>query len=181
MNKITTIIASGIVSLVLLTSFIAITNNDDEVTIAVDNRLVFRKEISTTDPSCLQLYYYIEQYADSFNIPKKYAYGIAHAETGYNGPFDWNYEHKRTSPAGAVGPMQVMVATAVGINHEKVTANKLKNNVEYNVRTSMKLLRILHDKYDDWKLVFGAYNTGRAVVNNYAIKVYNYEPNWTNQ
>ena len=45
MNKITTIIASGIVSLVLLTSFIAITNNDDEVTIAVDNRLVFRKEI----------------------------------------------------------------------------------------------------------------------------------------
>jgi hypothetical protein len=95
MNKITTIIASGIVSLVLLTSFIAITNNDDEVAIAVDNRLVFRKEISTTDPSCLQLYYYIEQYADSFNIPKSYAYGIAHAETGYNGPFDWNYEHKR--------------------------------------------------------------------------------------
>ena len=31
MNKITTIIASGIVSLVLLTSFISITNNDDEV------------------------------------------------------------------------------------------------------------------------------------------------------
>lgn len=179
MNKIATIIASGILSLVLIMSFMAFTN--DDVAIAVDNRLVFRKEISASDPSCLQLYYYIEQYADSFNIPKKYAYGIAHAETGYNGPFDWNYEHKRTSPANAVGPMQVMVATARWVNKDQVSINKLKVNIRYNVRTSMKLLSMLYGKYHDWKSVFCAYNTGKPGINAYAIKVYNYEPNWTNQ
>ena len=26
--------------------------------------------VSSTDPPCIQMYYYIEQYADSFNIPK---------------------------------------------------------------------------------------------------------------
>jgi len=29
--------------------------------------------VKSTDPPCLQMYYYIEKYADSFNIPKRYA------------------------------------------------------------------------------------------------------------
>ena len=74
--------------------------------------------------------------------------------------------------------MQVMPATSRLINKEKVTKEKLKNDIAYNVRTSMKLLRRLHDKYKDWKLVFGAYNTGRPMINQYALNVYNYQPNW---
>ena len=147
---------------------------------AKDSGITFRKHIESTDPPCLQMYYFIELYADSFNIPKKYAYGIAHAETGYDGPFDWKYDHKQTSSVGAVGPMQVMLATARSLNKDNVPVSKLKNSIEYNVRTSMKLLRVLYNRHGDWKLAFGAYNTGKPLVNNYAIRVSEYNPNWIN-
>ena len=136
------------------------------------------KELEPNDPACLQMFYYIEQYADSFDIPKKYAFGIANAETNYNGPFDWNYKPNLTSYCGAQGPMQIMPTTAAFINKEKVTGLKLKNDIKYNVKTSMKLLRYLHNQYGDWKLVFGAYNTGHPCVNAYANKVYKFDPEW---
>jgi hypothetical protein len=41
----------------------------------------------------------------------------------------------------------------------------------------MKLLRKLYDKYKNWKIVFGCYNTGRPCVNDYAERVYNFKPN----
>jgi soluble lytic murein transglycosylase-like protein len=134
--------------------------------------------VSSTDPPCIQMYYYIEQYADSFNIPKRYAYGIAKAETGYRGPFHWRYNPAQTSCVGAVGPMQVMLATARFINRDGVSKDKLKSNIQYNVFTSMKLLRRLYNKYGNWKTVFGAYNTGRPCVNGYAHKVYNHKLRW---
>jgi len=143
-----------------------------------DNTISITKELEPNDPSCLQMYFYIDQYSDSFNIPKKYAFGIANAETNYKGPFDWTYTHKKTSYCGAQGPMQIMPTTAAFINKEKVSNIKLKNDIKYNVKTSMKLLRHLYDTYGDWKLVFGAYNTGRPCVNGYAVKVYNYDPKW---
>ena len=74
--------------------------------------------------------------------------------------------------------MQVMVSTARWINKDDVSQNKLMNDIEYNVYTSMKLLRILYDKRKDWKLVFGEYNTGRPCVNGYAEKVYRYQLDW---
>jgi hypothetical protein len=40
----------------------------------------------------------------------------------------------------------------------------------------MKILRHLHNTYSNWKIAFGAYNTGRPIVNQYAIDVYNYNP-----
>lgn len=140
--------------------------------------IILEKHIEDTDPSCLRMYYYIEQYSDSFNIPKKYAFGIANVETSYDGPFDWSYNHKQSSYAGAIGPMQIMPSTAQLINKEKVSNQKLKNDIEYNVMTSMKLLRHLYNTYGDWGLVFGAYNTGRPIVNKYAKKVLSYEPTW---
>jgi len=137
-----------------------------------------RSPVSRTDPPCLQMYYYIEKYADSFNIPKRFAYGIASSETGYKGPFHWKYKHNQTSGAGAQGAMQVMVATAKYINHETVSASKLRNDIEYNVMTSMKLLRKLHNLYGDWKTTFGAYNCGYPCINGYAIRVHNHKIEW---
>ncbi len=138
------------------------------------------KHIESNDPACLQMFYYIGQYADTFGIPKKYAYGIANAETNYKGPFDWTYKHNLGSYAGALGPMQIMPSTAAFINKEKVSNIKLRNDIKYNVKTSMKLLKYLYNQYGDWKLVFGAYNTGHPCVNGYAIKVYNYSPDYIN-
>ena len=134
--------------------------------------------VKSTDPPCLQMYFYIEKYADSFNIPKRYAYGIAFAETRYKGPFHWKYNHAQTSCVGAEGPMQIMLSTAHGNNKDNVSRERLRTDIEYNVRTSMKLLRKLHNIYGNWKLVFGCYNTGRPCVNGYAENVYNHKINW---
>jgi soluble lytic murein transglycosylase-like protein len=130
------------------------------------------------DPPCIQMYNFIEKYSRMYNIPRKYAYGIAYKETTYLGPDHTNYNPYRVSSAGAVGPMQVMPATAEMVNGKRPTHEKLKNDIEYNVRTSMKLLRQLKDRHKNWKLAFGAYNTGRPVINEYAKDVYCYAPKW---
>ena len=137
-----------------------------------------RSPVNRTDPPCLQMYYYIEKYADSFNIPKRFAYGIASHETGYKGPFHWHYNPSLSSSAGAQGAMQVMVGTAKLVNHETVSASKLRNDIEYNVMTSMKLLRKLHNLYGDWQTTFGAYYCGYPCINGYAVQVYNHQINW---
>jgi soluble lytic murein transglycosylase-like protein len=134
--------------------------------------------IDRASPPCLQMYKYIRQYADTFDIPLRYAFGIANAETSYKGPFHWRYNHAQGSSAGALGPMQIMLPTARSNNHDNVSPERLRNDIQYNVRTSMKVLRKLYDKYGDWKTVFGCYNTGRPCVNGYAHKVYNYQPDW---
>lgn len=126
-------------------------------------------------PPCIEMYNCIEKYSGKYDIPKKYAYGVAFKETRYEGAFHWRYNHKQTSCAGAVGPMQIMYTTARMMwKDREFTKSDLKNNIDFNVETSMKLLRHLHDKYKDWKIVFGCYNTGRPVVNQYAIDVYNF-------
>jgi hypothetical protein len=61
--------------------------------------------INQGSPPSLQMYNYIKAYADTFNIPIRYAFGVANTETGYRGPFHWKYNPAQTSSAGAVGPM----------------------------------------------------------------------------
>ena len=134
--------------------------------------------IDQGSPPSLRMYKYIKAYADTFNIPVRFAFGIANIETGYKGPFHWKYNPAKISSAGAVGPMQVMVSTARGLNRDGVSKEKLRTDIKYNIYTSMKLLRKLYNKYRDWKTVFGCYNTGRPCVNGYAHKVYNHKLNW---
>lgn len=139
-----------------------------------------RKEFSVNvlDPPCIQVYDCIEFYADSFNIPKQYAYGVASLETGYNGPFHWKYKNDQISCTGALGPMQVLKSTAQWVNKDQVSKERLLHDIKYNVKTSMKYLKMLHNQYKNWKIVFGYYNTGYPIVNGYAEKVYNHKINW---
>jgi soluble lytic murein transglycosylase-like protein len=77
--------------------------------------------------------------------------------------------------------MQVMVRTAVGINKRKITKENLRTNLKLNIETSMKLLRKLYNKYGRWDLVCGCYNTGRPIINEYALFCVNnkdYQKNW---
>jgi soluble lytic murein transglycosylase-like protein len=134
--------------------------------------------IDQGSPPSLQMYKYIKAYADTFDIPTRYAFGIAYAETRYDGPFHWKYNPAQTSCAGAVGPMQVMVSTARWINKDNISKERLKTDIKYNVYTSMKLLRILYNRRKNWKLVFGEYNTGRPCVNGYAERVFNHKIAW---
>jgi hypothetical protein len=132
--------------------------------------------VDENTPPCLQMHYYIQKYAKEYNVPLPYAYGIANCETAYKGPFHWKYNPAQTSCVGAVGPMQVMPSTAEWVWKKDVSTKQLREDVRFNVETSMKYLQYLHGIYKDWKTVFGCYNTGRPCVNNYAIKVYNYKP-----
>lgn len=181
-NKLLIKIVLILLCLLALTSFKAQQVAKREVKQKSSPNLQARSSRLEKDPPCLEMYEAIERYADSFDIPKRYAYGIAKAETNYCGPFDWNYDHRKTSSVGAVGPMQVMLATGKSINKSKESDGavkaRLKNDIYYNVKTSMNLLRRLYDKHHDWKLVFGAYNTGHPCVNGYALKVFNHKRSW---
>lgn len=136
-------------------------------------------KVDVYSPPSLQMYNCIEKYSVKYNIPRNYAYGIAYKETRYLGPFHWDYNHKQGSSAGALGAMQIMPSTAEMMwkgTNVKVTNNKILTDIEFNIETSMKLCRRLYDKYHDWKTVFGCYNTGQVLINQYAIDVVNFKP-----
>ena len=133
--------------------------------------------IVNSSPS-IQMYFYIKKYAAEFAIPEPYAFSLAYQETRYGGPLDLNYNHKQTSFAGALGPMQIMPATAKLIYGHAVPKMQLMSDINLNVMISMKLLRRLYDKYNDWGLVFGAYNTGKPCVNGYARNILAHQYVW---
>ena len=134
--------------------------------------------IDQNTPPCLQMYNYIKAYADTFDIPLNYAFGIAKAETGYNGPFHWKYNPQQTSSTGAEGPMQILLSTARYLNNDNVSRTQLRTDLKYNIRTSMGYLRRLYNRYKSWPIVFGYYNTGYPRVNDYALRVVNHKLNW---
>jgi soluble lytic murein transglycosylase-like protein len=132
-------------------------------------------------PVSLKMYEIIEELSSKYNIPKHIAYNVAYMETRYKGPFDWKYNPYLTSYAGAEGPMQIMPTTANGIHKSKIDIKTLRTDLRLNIETSMKLLRRLYDKYGNWSLVCGYYNTGRPIINNYALFCSNnsdYLKNW---
>lgn len=133
-------------------------------------------------PTPLKMYELIEHYAGVYNIPKHIAFNVAYLETKYKGPFDWKYKANLSSSGGAVGPMQIMPKTANYIHSQKISKDNLKNNIDLNIKTSMKLLNHLHKRYPNWEIVCGCYNTGRPIVNSYArfcVSNTNYQKNWT--
>jgi len=145
--------------------------------IAQEKDLVYSEgSIYEIQPIAMRMFSTIEKYANKYDIPLRYALGIAYAETRYEGPFHWRYNPQQKSSAGALGPMQIMPSTANMIWGRSVPREDLISDIDLNVETSMKLLRKLHDRYGNWKIVFGCYNTGTPCVNGYAEKVFNFNP-----
>ena len=117
---------------------------------------------------CERMYYLIETYSDSFSVPKYIAYGVAYKETRYRGPLDTLYNPFLTSHAGAVGAMQIMPRYASYFAERPVTKNELMHDLETNVWLSMKILSQHYERYKNWSLACGAYNTGKPTLNKYA-------------
>ena len=161
------------VGAVAVTTF---TVTEPEVKAAQEARIP--NSIDQGSPPSLQMYRYIKAYADTFNIPLNYAFGIAHAETRYCGPFHWKYNHAQTSSTGAEGPMQILLSTARYLNKDNVSRERLRTDIEYNIKTSMYYLRRLYNRYKNWPIVFGCYNTGYPRVNDYARRVVNFKIDW---
>ena len=134
--------------------------------------------IDQGSPPSLQMYKYIKAYADTFDIPVRYAFGVAYAETRYSGPFHWKYNPAQTFPTGAEGPMQILLSTARYLNKDGVSRERLRTDIEYNVKTSLGYVRRLYNRYKSWPIVFGYYNTGYPRVNDYARRVVNFKINW---
>lgn len=126
----------------------------------------------------IQMYFYIKKYAAEFKIPEAYAFALAYQETRYQGPLDTNYKANLVSSAGAVGPMQILPGTADWIHKKHVSKTQLKTDIRLNVKTSMMLLRLLHNEYHDWGLVFGWYNTGTPYVNQYSRNILSKQYIW---
>jgi soluble lytic murein transglycosylase-like protein len=150
-------------------------------TLPTEVKFIYDMGKNPDSPYCLQLYHLIEKYSDEYNIPKHIAYNVAYKETRYMGPFHWKYNPKQSSNAGAIGPMQIMPRTASWIEKRNIPTNDLMNNLELNVKISMKLLSNLHKKYNNWGIACGYYNTGYPIVNEYAsfcISNKNYRSNW---
>jgi soluble lytic murein transglycosylase-like protein len=117
----------------------------------------------------LQMYESIEHWSDSFNVPKYVAYNVAYQETGYRGPFHFNYNPYQTSSAGAVGPMQIITIYAHTYAGRHLSEKELKTNIDLNIKISMQMLRVWYNIYKDWELAAGAYNSGQPIRNNYAV------------
>jgi soluble lytic murein transglycosylase-like protein len=161
----------GLVVGAFATATFSVTESDVETT----QEVRIPSSIDQGSPPSLQMYKYIKVYADTFNIPIRYAFGVAYAETRYGGPFHWKYNHAQTSCTGAEGPMQILLSTARWVNKDNVSREQLRTDIKYNVKTSMKYLNMLHKTYKDWGTVFGYYNTGYPRINEYARNVLNYK------
>ena len=146
--------------------------NDDPYLEGVDSITIVNSAPS------IQMYFYIKKYAAEYEIPEAYAFSLAYQETRYQGPMDLDYNHKQTSYAGALGPMQIMPSTARMIYGKSIPNHKLKNDIKLNVMISMKLLRRLRNTYGNWGVVFGAYNTGRPCINGYAKNILDKQYIW---
>lgn len=127
------------------------------------------KKLNIPQPISMKMYDEILRYSKKYKVPKHIAFNIAYMETKYRGPFHFDYEHNLSSGAGAVGPMQIKPSTANYVHDKQISSHNLKNNVRLNIHTSMKLLRLLYDRYGDWKVACGCYNTGRPMINGYAL------------
>jgi soluble lytic murein transglycosylase-like protein len=119
----------------------------------------------------LQMFETLESYSDSFDIPKYIAYNVAYLETGYRGPFHFDYNPYQTSYMGAQGPMQIITHWAHPYAGHHLTDRELKTNIDLNVKISMKMLKSWYNIYHDWTLAAGAYNSGQPIRNDYALYV----------
>lgn len=125
-------------------------------------------------PPSLQVYYAIKRYAKLYNIPEKIAFGIARNETGFRNPMNFNYNHKQISSADARGTMQVQYRTAKDVEPNKsFTKDELLKDIDLNVNISLKYLNQLHNRYKNWDIALGYYNSGYPIINKYATSITN--------
>ena len=133
------------------------------------------KCIKNTLPS-LQVYFSIKRYCKDYDVPEKYAFKVANIESGWKQPIQVNYNpYNKISSTNALGAMQVLPSTARSVWQDKsITEEKLLNDVDFNVHTSIKYMQQLYDEHHDWAKVFAVYNTGYTHLNDYALVVVNY-------
>jgi len=162
--------------IIILLIFILYFKNDLSFNNLKDKKKSTITSINTTDiaPPSLRVYYAIKKYSKLYNIPEKIAFGIARNETSFKNPMNFNYNHIQISSANARGTMQVQYKTAKYVEPNKeFTKEDLLKNIDLNVNISLKYLRQLYNRYKNWNIALGYYNTGHPIINNYATSITN--------
>ena len=170
--------AKILIFLLVITTVLVITSGTTETSI-IDKLSNSGIEANDSTPS-VRMYNAVMLYSSMYDIPSNYAFALAYKETRYMGPAQINYNQAISSNHGALGPMQIKMGTAkMFINDsEKLTKKLLKDDIELNVRLSMRILRHLKDTYGTWEKAFGAYNTGKPIVNTYARNITSNKYKW---
>ena len=134
-----------------------------------------------SSPTSLHMYYLLINSSKKYNIPKHILFNVAYLETGYKGPFHWQYNPYQTSFAGAQGPMQIITRWSHSYAGRTLTPKELRTDLKLNIDVSCKMLVKLKKMYKRWDLALGFYNTGYPNVNHYAqyaSSTYNYKQKW---
>ena len=136
-------------------------------------------DIISLGPPNYQLYDYMKEYSELYDIPFSFALRCAGEETGYRGKFDFKYKpfvaKNRVSYAEAYGPLQIQMPTANDMWTDRIiTEEDLGYNIKLNVITSFRYKKYLYDIYHDWLKVYSVYNMGwkgKEKINQYAMNI----------
>lgn len=108
---------------------------------------------------------FVEKYSHEYAVPKEIIYSVIRAESGF--------QSNIVSSAGAIGLMQIMPNTFEDISNrlgEEIPPKELWEELLYAPNTNIKYgtfyLRYLHNEFEDWDIVFAAYNAGPTRVRN---------------
>jgi len=77
--------------------------------------------------------------------------------------------------------MQIITKWAHQYAERRITEKELRTNIDLNVMISMKMLRTRYNSTGNWATACGGYNTGSAIVNEYArycVSNKNYKSKW---
>lgn len=186
MRKIALVLFFSIMCFIFLGNMLYKTNNTGAIMFDIERVINVDTSVSSTAfdinhinmaPHSIQVYYYTKYYCAVYNVPETVAFNVARLETGYKNPLDFKYRPNLTSYANAYGTYQLILGTAKFMYEGKksdITPQVLLTDVKLNVRLGIKYLRYLHDIYNNWTIVCGAYNTGRPIINSYAISATKY-------
>jgi len=100
-------------------------------------------DVVSLGPPNYQLYEYMKQYSELYDIPFSFALRCAAEETGYRGKMHFTYkpfaDKNRVSYAAAHGPLQIQVPTANDMWEDRIiTEEDLGYDIRLNVITSFR-------------------------------------------
>ena len=105
---------------------------------------------------------YVEKYSQEYQVDPLLIYSIMKAESNFN--------QDAKSSSQAIGLMQIMQKTAEemanGFFKEEIKEEDLYNP-ELNIRIGVKYIRVLLNKYNNYKLAIIAYNAGMGNVDKW--------------
>jgi hypothetical protein len=133
----------------------------------INKTIYLRIDIDYSSPDHVKMFYALHKYSAKHDVPIDIAFGIASKETGYRGIFHEGYVGNLGYSGRPVGPMQIYNSTAEFVWKDKVSEQRLRNDIDFNVETAMMTMRYLYEIYGDWEKALGVYNTGKPIKNSY--------------